>query len=233
MRGVPRLALTRAFYRYGMNRTERFRKLSFHSCLSINETEAQQRYPTLLRIFNMTNISYPEDPTAEEALALFKKIEEKFPSTLGSDKWYIVTVRCTLLSDYFISFYLIIAFQFAAMVGGGQPAFAPTLYLELIKRAEYSTSEQRKTLMRRIRETMMKLVSIVGVCKPLEAIFDINAVTAPEDKDYSFSREGWQCNEENQQRGFAWQDRIYKHDQAKIDDVLSSQRDFGEFQLHY
>jgi hypothetical protein len=119
------------------------------------------------------------------------------------------------------------------MVGGGQPAFAPTLYLELIKRAEYSASEQRKTLMRRIRETMMKLVSIVGVCKPLEAIFDINAVTAPEDKDYSFSREGWQCNEENQQRGFAWQDRIYKHDQVKIDDVLSSQRDFGGFRLFH
>jgi hypothetical protein len=113
------------------------------------------------------------------------------------------------------------------MVGGGQPAFAPTLYKNLIARPEHSSPEQRKVLMRRIRETMMKLVSIVGVCKPLEAIFDIDAVTAPEDKDYSFSREGWQCDEANRQRGLAWQDRIYKHDQGKIDDVLSSQRDFG------
>ena len=42
--------------------------------------------------------------------------------------------------------------------------------------------------MRRIRETLFKLIVIVGVCKPLEAIFDIDAVTKPEDKDYTFSR---------------------------------------------
>lgn len=42
--------------------------------------------------------------------------------------------------------------------------------------------------MRRIRETLFKLIVIVGVCKPLEAIFVIDAVTRPEDKDYSFSR---------------------------------------------
>jgi hypothetical protein len=74
------------------------------------------------------------------------------------------------------------------MVGGGQPDFAPLLYKELIKRPEYKTSEQRQALMRRIRETLLKLVSIVGVCKPLDAIFDIDAIAAPEDKDYSFSR---------------------------------------------
>jgi hypothetical protein len=35
----------------------------------------------------------PRDPTEEEALALFKAVEEKFPSkSLGSDKWYILTV---------------------------------------------------------------------------------------------------------------------------------------------
>jgi hypothetical protein len=42
--------------------------------------------------------------------------------------------------------------------------------------------------MRRIRETLFKLIVIVGVCKPLEAIFDIDAVTKSEDKDYTFSR---------------------------------------------
>jgi len=42
--------------------------------------------------------------------------------------------------------------------------------------------------MRRIRETLFKLVCIAGVCRPLDAIFDIEALTAPEDKDYSFSR---------------------------------------------
>jgi hypothetical protein len=74
------------------------------------------------------------------------------------------------------------------MVGGGGHGFAPLLYRELIKRPEHQTSEQRQALMRRIRETLLKLVSIAGVCKPLDAIFDIDAITAAEDKDYSFSR---------------------------------------------
>lgn len=74
------------------------------------------------------------------------------------------------------------------MVGGGQPGYAPLLYKELISRPGCQTPEQRQALMRRIRETLFKLIVIVGVCKPLEAIFDIDAITRPEDKDYSFSR---------------------------------------------
>lgn len=82
------------------------------------------------------------------------------------------------------------------MVGGGQPGFAPLLYKELIKRPEHQTPEQRQALMRRIRETLFKLIVIIGVCKPLEAIFDIDAITRPEDKDYTFSRlVGVQCAE--------------------------------------
>ncbi|KAH7392078.1 hypothetical protein DE146DRAFT_679574 [Phaeosphaeria sp. MPI-PUGE-AT-0046c] len=154
------------------------------------------------------DLPVPRDPTEDEALALFRTIEERFPSkSLGDDKWYILA--------------------FAAMVGGGQPSFAPLLYKQLIQRPEYTTPEQRQGLMRRIRETLFKLIVIVGVCKPLEAIFDIDAITRPEDKDYSFSREGWQCDEANAKRGAEWQGRIYKPDnQQNIDNVLASQRDF-------
>ena len=42
--------------------------------------------------------------------------------------------------------------------------------------------------MRRLREALVKSVSIVGVCKPLEAVFCISEVEREEDKDYSFSR---------------------------------------------
>ena len=42
--------------------------------------------------------------------------------------------------------------------------------------------------MRRLRESLVKSVPIVGVPKPLEAIHQISAVEKPEDKDYSFSR---------------------------------------------
>lgn len=35
----------------------------------------------------------PPDPTAEEAIVLFKAVEDAFPSkTLGEDKWYILVV---------------------------------------------------------------------------------------------------------------------------------------------
>lgn len=44
-------------------------------------------------------IPTPRDPTDEEALALFKAVEELFPSkTLGKDKWYILTVRGPLMN---------------------------------------------------------------------------------------------------------------------------------------
>lgn len=42
-------------------------------------------------------IPIPRDPTDDEALALFKAIEEKFPSqTLGDDKWYVLLVSIAM-----------------------------------------------------------------------------------------------------------------------------------------
>jgi hypothetical protein len=132
-----------------------------------------------------SELPIPRDPTEDEALALFRAIEEKFPSsTLGDDKWYVLVVS----GNVQLYTAAIDDIQYAAMVGGGQPGFAPLLYKELIKRPEYTSPEQRQGLMRRIRETLFKLIVIVGVCKPLEAIFDIDAITRPEDKDYTFSR---------------------------------------------
>jgi len=62
------------------------------------------------------------------------------------------------------------------------------IYTYLINQTQYSTAESRKGLIRRLREALIKLVAIVGVCKPLEAIFSIDAVQMEEDKDFSFSR---------------------------------------------
>jgi hypothetical protein len=45
----------------------------------------------------MATTNIPQDPTEEEALALFKAVEQKFPSkTVGNDKWYVLTV-CHIL----------------------------------------------------------------------------------------------------------------------------------------
>ena len=73
--------------------------------------------------------------------------------------------------------------------------------------------------MRKLREALVKLVSVVGVPKPLEAVFSIADIEREEDKDYSFSRsvardnrvfqpsrlttdrENWHSGEENKKRG--------------------------------
>ena len=109
------------------------------------------------------------EPTPEETLQLFQSIESAFPAkALGDDKWYILTL--------------------ASITAGGHSEFAANLYQYLISKPEHSTSEQRQALMRRLREALMKLVSVVGVPKPLEAIFKIAAVEREQDRDYSFSR---------------------------------------------
>ena len=62
------------------------------------------------------------------------------------------------------------------------------LYRYLISKPEYTTPEQRQALIRRLREALVKLVSIIGVPKPLEAVFSIADIERDEDKDHSFSR---------------------------------------------
>lgn len=69
-----------------------------------------------------------------------------------------------------------------------EPDHVATLYTYLISKPEYTTSESRKGLMRRLREALVENVSIQGVCKPLEAVFAIIKVEREEDKDFSFSR---------------------------------------------
>jgi hypothetical protein len=119
-----------------------------------------------------------------------------------------------------------IAVQIAALTGGGQPEAVPFLYDFLITKPQYSTSEQRQALVRRIREALVKCVSIVGVCKPLEAIFGLIPHERPEDRDLSCSREDWQCDEANDHRGFKWQSALYKANQGAIDDQLSNHKYF-------
>lgn len=60
--------------------------------LSPVKTASQKAYTSNKMADN--DLPVPRDPTEDEALALFKAIEERFPSkSLGDDKWYILTVR--------------------------------------------------------------------------------------------------------------------------------------------
>ena len=78
--------------------------------------------------------------------------------------------------------------QAATLTGAGLSHHVATLYIYLTAKDEYSTSESRKNLVRRLREALVKCVAIIGVPKPLEAIFQVAEVEREEDKDYSFSR---------------------------------------------
>lgn len=82
--------------------------------------------------------------------------------------------------------------------------------------------------MRRLREALVKSVPIVGVCKPLEAIFAIGKVEKDEDKDYSHSREGWQCDEMNLKRGKDWLNKIYQQNLSQPQGWMDAHKDFGE-----
>ncbi|TKA70398.1 hypothetical protein B0A55_05606 [Friedmanniomyces simplex] len=146
------------------------------------------------------------NPSSEDALQLFKDLEQSFPTqTLDEGRWYILAI--------------------AAITGGGHPGFAKELYLYLISKPQYQTPEQRQSLMRRLREALVKLVSVVGVPKPLEAVFSMGEVEREEDKDYSFSREHWQSGPANQQRGRDWLAQIYRHNDTTTAAMMSAHKD--------
>jgi hypothetical protein len=128
-----------------------------------------------------------QDPTPEEAISLFEALEKRFPSaTLGHDKWYLVAVSMAESSCF--NSRADISPKLAALSGSPHSEVITNLYTYLISKPEYSTSDSRKALIRRIREGLVKCVSIVGVSKPMDTIIRLDAIERPEDKDYSFSR---------------------------------------------
>ncbi|KAK6515091.1 hypothetical protein TWF506_007438 [Arthrobotrys conoides] len=146
------------------------------------------------------------DASIEELIALFEDVEDSFPKSLGPDKWYLMLI--------------------ATLTYASDPDHIGDLYTHLISRPEFSTSESRQALIRRIREALLKSISIIGVCKPLTAIFKIDSIERPEDKDYTFSRKGWQADEKNLERGNGFLKKIYRHNSQFLSDKLNAHKDF-------
>ncbi|KAF3243535.1 hypothetical protein TWF217_011209 [Orbilia oligospora] len=149
---------------------------------------------------------HPPDRTFEEMVVLFREIEASFPKSLGEDRWYLVLI--------------------ATLTYASDPAHIADLYSYLISQPKYSTSESRKALMRRIREALVKLVCLIGVCKPITAIFRIDDVEKEEDRDYTFSRDGWQADEKNLERGKGFLGKIYRHNMPRNDEKFTAHKDF-------
>ncbi|KAL2075076.1 hypothetical protein VTL71DRAFT_18 [Oculimacula yallundae] len=156
-------------------------------------------------LLSRTMATYRE-PTEEEAFTLFEAVDTKFPhNTLGEDAWYLVVLSAIV---------------------GAEPEHAVYLYKYLINKPQYSTSESRQTLVRRLREVLVKDVSILGVCKPLEALFSIAKIERPEDKDYSFSRENWQAGPETLKRGNNWLNTLYQANLSTPQTMFAAHKDF-------
>ncbi|PVH74623.1 hypothetical protein DL98DRAFT_519158 [Cadophora sp. DSE1049] len=146
------------------------------------------------------------EPTKEEAVSLFEAIENKFPhKTVGGNTWYLVVL--------------------SALVGV-EPEHAAYLYTYLIGKPQFSPPESRQTLVRRLREALVKNVALQGVCKPLEALFSFAKIERPEDKDYTFSREKWQAGPETIERGNAWLNTIYKDNLSTSTSPFAAHKDF-------
>ncbi|KAF1964118.1 hypothetical protein BU23DRAFT_77247 [Bimuria novae-zelandiae CBS 107.79] len=142
-----------------------------------------------------------------DLIALFQSIERAFTTTaLGPNRWYLLTL--------------------AALVGGTEPLLASQLYLYLISQPAYQTPSSRQHLVCTLREALVKLVSLIGVCKPLEAILSISKVERPEDRDHTFTRSGWAADAANHARGMAWFDKIYAGDGEKTLALFDAHQDF-------
>lgn len=142
-----------------------------------------------------------------QVAALLQQIEHNFASApVLRQRWELIAV--------------------AALAGGNDPRICADLYLYLIAKPEFSTPEARRGLTRRIREALVKLVCIVGVCKPIEAVLAINAVEREEDKDHTTTREGWQCDAANLEHGNNWMRQIYTHNMEYTMGLFRDHKDF-------
>ncbi|KAJ5973534.1 hypothetical protein N7481_010744 [Penicillium waksmanii] len=139
---------------------------------------------------------------------LFAELEKRFQSTtLGDDKWYILAT--------------------STLAASPDPERADQLYQYICSQPGYSTSPARQALVRRLREALIKSVPIVGVCKPIEAILSISKVEREEDKDYTFTREGWQCDQANHDRGAEWMQKLYSRNTTGTLNLFSAHKDFS------
>lgn len=139
---------------------------------------------------------------------LFTELENRFKTTtLGRDKWYILAT--------------------STLAASPDPEHADQLYLHLCNQPAYQTPQARQALIRRLREALVKAVPIIGVCKSIEAILSISKVERGSDKDYTFTREGWQCDTANHERGAAWMQKLYARNTSGTLNLFAAHKDFA------
>ncbi|KAE8408120.1 hypothetical protein BDV37DRAFT_239958 [Aspergillus pseudonomiae] len=160
------------------------------------------------RKMSSTSTPTPTPQPDPRYVQLFDDLSTRFAQTsLPPEKWYILAI--------------------STIVAHRDPERCDQLYLHLINQAPYSTPSARQALIRRLREALFKSIIIVGVCKPIEAILAISKYEREEDKDYTFTRENWQCDQANHDRGVAWLEKLYARNTTGTLDLFRAHQDFG------
>lgn len=105
----------------------------------------------------------------------------------------------------------------SAILPSSEPYMTGQLYLYLLNQPARSTPSERKAITSRFNEVILKAVALLGIPKPTEAIASIERMDGEE---LPFSREGWQCDEANHQRGVPWLQKIYAQNTPTLLDLL-------------
>jgi hypothetical protein len=113
------------------------------------------------------------------------------------------------------------------LTGAGRPELASELYLYLTSQPAYQSPIQRQALVKRLREALVKAISLIGVCKPIEAIVAIASVEAEADRDLSPPiRENWACDAANHERAMEWFMKVYRHNATLNFGLFEAHREF-------
>lgn len=79
--------------------------------------------------------------------------------------------------------------------------------------------------MRRLREAVIKCIILNGIPSAFEALMAVGREEKDEDKDFSFSREGWQPDKVNFDRGMRVLEFLYRDEHARIMSLFDAHRD--------
>ncbi|KAI9704790.1 MAG: hypothetical protein M1836_006570 [Candelina mexicana] len=99
---------------------------------------------------------------------------------------------------------------------------ADDLYLYLLTQKEFQTSEQRKRLSLRLRDVLMKVWTLVGIPKVIEAVVALAKVEAEGDGVGEGTKQGIQLDEEVEKRGTESITKIYRDNLQPIFNTFGS-----------
>ncbi|KAG8627725.1 hypothetical protein KVT40_003598 [Elsinoe batatas] len=147
--------------------------------------------------------SYAVD--AEGLHNLFRRCEATFPAAYREKCWYL-TAAASLLSL-------------------NLPSTFGSLYTFVLEDTPLPDPESRRQFVRRLRETLIKCIILVGIPKVMLAFHSLAAVESEEDQEGTFTREGWKPDDANRERGEKVLDVIYQGFQHKAHAACGSHKD--------